>query len=246
MTTTPPNSTPNVVQSTPLAAGTASNTCHESHNTQDAYESFLAVDIANTIPIPFEAFLSNVFGIPAAGKELYPTFEAITSDPKVKSDLDAYMDYTKKETDRYHPFNNLVEVIIKGLGSKSGDIAVCRNDPVLVIGSSGDRKPDCVIVYRASLEEIHDRMSVDNLSKKGPNGCAFHWFELLAFVEFKLINRVANAKETTPRQKAEPKPLPSSKSSGKTKAKSGHVASSGGPSRCTFSSSDNSTTDELS
>jgi hypothetical protein len=78
------------------------------------------------------------------------------------------------ETDLHRPFTELVHSLDK-LGGDN--IRFCRNDPIIVPGSNGS----------VTTSEIGTRDSVDNLSKNRPFENAFHWMELLAFWEPKLV-----------------------------------------------------------
>jgi len=90
------------------------------------------------------------------------------------------------ETHRYSPFIILANHVVDKLAHNyESDLSFCRNDPIYVRGSSGQRKPDVVGVIWRSLQ-LAARSSVDNLMKDGPNGQPFWWTELLAFLEFKL------------------------------------------------------------
>ena len=71
-------------------------------------------------------------------------------------------------------------------GAKPFNICFWRNDPIIVGGSSAERKPDVAGMRYQSLQ-VSERSSIDNLMKDGPDGACFWWTEVLLFLEFKLI-----------------------------------------------------------
>ena len=71
-------------------------------------------------------------------------------------------------------------------GARPFNICFCRNDPIIVGGSSAARKPDVAGMRYQSLQ-VSERSSIDNLMKDGPDGACFWWTEVLLFLEFKLI-----------------------------------------------------------
>ena len=94
------------------------------------------------------------------------------------------------EVDRYHPFVDLADHVGQfGLNTQVR-FTFCCNDPTIVRGSDGERKPDVVGVRWKSLEQVPERSSPDNLKKDGPGQeWAFWWTELLSFWEFKLVRK---------------------------------------------------------
>jgi hypothetical protein len=101
--------------------------------------------------------------------------DGIRNGARSKRSLDAYnTNAVKHETDLHRPFTELAHSLDK-LGGDN--IRFCRNDPIIVPGSNGS----------ATASEIGTRDSVDNLSKNRPFENVFHWMELLAFWEFKLV-----------------------------------------------------------
>jgi hypothetical protein len=95
------------------------------------------------------------------------------------------------ETHRYKPFTELANDAMAALrkkikGFECNHFVFCRNDSTFVAGSHADRKPDVVGVWESALGD-QARSSVDNLSEKGPSQAPFAWYELLMFIEFKLV-----------------------------------------------------------
>ncbi|KAF8199158.1 hypothetical protein BJ912DRAFT_1139962 [Pholiota molesta] len=178
MPDTPPTSAP-VPLSTPPSNGAGSNAAHKIKPTQDAYKPYLQVDITPSPAILFDQFLSLIF-TPQQGNE-FPELNdirtRIKNNAKFKKLLKTYAEKkATREADRYEPFNLLVNHIISLLVSSSQDsILIRRNDPARILGSDSVRKPDCVVVHQRP---------------RGPTD-KLHWSELLAFVEFKLVNHVA-------------------------------------------------------
>ncbi|KAJ7823857.1 hypothetical protein B0H14DRAFT_2597611 [Mycena olivaceomarginata] len=115
--------------------------------------------------------------------------------------------YRRESTDKpdlYHPF-------LLGSGKRDENVVFCRNDPSIIRGSHGQRKPDVVTVKHADLK-IGARKNVpENLSKGGPT--AFHWIDLLSFWEFKVDDPADEAaapavpKEETESKKSRATPL---------------------------------------
>ena len=71
-------------------------------------------------------------------------------------------------------------------GAQPFNICFCHNDPIIVGGSSAERKPDVAGMRYQSLQ-VSERSSIDNLMKDRPDGACFWWTEVLLFLEFKLI-----------------------------------------------------------
>ncbi|KAF8798526.1 hypothetical protein BYT27DRAFT_7150876 [Phlegmacium glaucopus] len=197
MTTTPPTAlTPleqvQSLKSTPWTAGSASHEHHRTQNTQAHYKPFLAADIANAAIVSFDEFLQFAFSIESNWREneKYTAFHTIVSSEKFETLLSKYQDKVNYETERYDPFNSLANYIATELNKyfPSEIIVICRNDHVPVEGSFAQRIPDCVAVHMSAMLQ-GERTGWDNLSKDGPKTNPFHWFELLAFLEFKLEKR---------------------------------------------------------
>jgi hypothetical protein len=235
MPNTPPPSAP-VPLSTPPSNGAGSNAAHKMIPTQTAYRPYLTVDIAPSPSIPFKDFLSVIFPQGDKYPDLGMIRARISNDAKFKELIKTYAEKdAAEEEDRYEPFNSLVNRMFELLGQTSQeDIVITRNDPGRILGSASIRKPDCVVVHQKAME-YGDRTNVDNMSKKGPpKDGNFHWSELLAFVEFKLVNNIAKPEEAAPPpEKAAP---PAKKAADKkpkqlaSQSKSAQEKSNSGPS----------------
>ena len=89
------------------------------------------------------------------------------------------------ETERYHPFVELVNHAMETLcGREEFIMYFCCNDPIIVKGSYAQWKPDVAGVKNGVLNE-GKRKGIDNLSKKGPASNPFFWVNLVSFLEFK-------------------------------------------------------------
>jgi hypothetical protein len=112
--------------------------------------------------------------------------------------LRRYTARIRHETERYHPFTELVNHAMDQL--RDGEefvVSFCRNDPVIVKGSYAQRKPDGAGVEHDVLNE-GERGGVDNLSKEGPHGNAFFWTDFISFLEFNVKVFILNAAKTLP------------------------------------------------
>ncbi|KAF9476180.1 hypothetical protein BDN70DRAFT_863614 [Pholiota conissans] len=177
---------------TPHRRGTASHTSHEIHHTHEQYRKFLKADIEDTQRIPFDELLSIVFDFPTDTQEVPPQISAITSSSGFQDLLKTYLGHTGAEKDRYQKFNALANFTFKALwescpsDAKPKPMAFSRHDFLKVLGSSAERKPDCVLVYEDTILKKPERIDVKNVADNGPKDAPFHWVELLTFCEFKL------------------------------------------------------------
>lgn len=122
----------------------------------------------------------------------------IASGKTFKRNLASYRKRVSDECARYRPFIELANGIIDKL-DRSANLSFCRNDPIVVRGSSGDRKPDVVCVHRESVY-VPERDPVDNLMKEGPKEVPFWCTEILMFVEFKLTRKDLSEDQNVPKK----------------------------------------------
>jgi cytochrome P450 len=96
-----------------------------------------------------DQFLCHILQVPSAllQKKVAPTIQGL------QKAVHEYTSIFGHETLRYHPFVKLANLIISET-LNTLDIRFCRNDPVFVKGSFGDRKPDVVgVCYDAVRED---------------------------------------------------------------------------------------------
>ncbi|KAJ7877096.1 hypothetical protein B0H14DRAFT_2713241 [Mycena olivaceomarginata] len=130
----------------------------------------------------------NVF---PCGFLVFGSREDITADEDFKRKLDTYLNAKiQKEEHLYNPFVLLANDCLDKLGVKQHMFQFCRDDPVFLLGSKANRKPDVMNVGVDVLGKYNPlffgkRLGVDDMSDKGPR-TAFHWREILSFWEFKL------------------------------------------------------------
>jgi hypothetical protein len=186
-TTKPPSLT---IHNTPHSQGSSSHYTYHSQHFQDHYKPYLKEDLKHKCSISFDEFLNDILHLPADWIE--QSESQISNIVKEKSFLDkisAYCQPVEHETHRYPPFIVLANYVLEKLDQNSeSSLSFCRNDPIYVKGSSGQRKPD-VVGVRWECLKVLNRLSVDNLMKGGPEEMAFCWTELLSFWEFKLERR---------------------------------------------------------
>ena len=191
LNTTPVRAKSAPAQSTPQARGTASHTSFGEEHTQDHYAPYLAEDLKRKVVINLDAFCERAF--PTSLDRYRIVLDQIAQQTDLQDLLNAFCQPVDRETHRYYPFTKLVNAAVSNLKHKLGakielnDLVFCRNDPVYIVGSYAHRKPDVVGVANGAIAGNLDRISVDNLSDKGPSEMAFAWHELLLFVEFKLV-----------------------------------------------------------
>ena len=188
-TSTPPPTKPSslTIHSTPHSQGSGSHYSYHSQNLQDHYKPYLKEDLKHKRTITFDKFLNEILHLPTDWIKLNESQISCIVNAKPFSDkVSTYCELVGNETHRYPPFIILANYVVEKLAHNSeSNLSFCRNDPIYVKGSSGQRKPDVVGVCWRSLQ-IAERSSVDNLMKGGPNEQPFWWTELLSFLEFKL------------------------------------------------------------
>jgi hypothetical protein len=127
-----------------------------------------------------------------------PLIEKIVNSKRYQDMLPRFTARIHHETERYHPFTELVNHAMEQLrDSEEFVVSFCRNDPIIVKGSYAQRKPDGAGVEHDVLNE-GERGGVDNLSKEGPHGNTFFWTDFISFLEFKVRGFVLNAAKTLP------------------------------------------------
>ena len=177
------------LQDTPWNKGSGSHSRFNTQNTQQEYKPYLEEDLKNSkVTIPFEEFLTHILRVSPEWRDQTKTLiDKITESEEYNQNLEAYTADIARETDRYHPFAELANYVMQQLqGKKEPDICFGRNDPIIVRGSCAHRKPDVCTAHKDVVNE-GERGGVDNLSKKGPAECPFHWADLISFWEFKRV-----------------------------------------------------------
>jgi hypothetical protein len=190
MPSTPPKPLSLTIHSTPHSQGSSSHYSYHSQNLQDHYKPYLKEDLKHKRTITFDEFLNDVLHLAADWIERNASQIWGIVDTKPFLDMiSRYCEPMAHETHRYSPFIVLANYVVDKVAHNSeSNLSFCRNDPIYVKGSSGQRKPDVVGVSWRSLQ-VADRSSVDNLMKEGPNEQPFWWTELLSYLEFKLTCR---------------------------------------------------------
>lgn len=185
---TPPPTKPSslTIHSTPHSQGSGSHYSYHSQNLQDHYKPYLKEDLKHKRTITFDEFLNETLHLPTDWiKRNESQISCIVNAKSFSDKVSTYCEPVSHETHRYPPFIILTNFIVNMLAHNSEfNLSFCRNDPIYVRGSSGQRKPDVVSVCWRSLR-VAERSSVDNLMK-GPNKQPFWWTELLSYLEFKL------------------------------------------------------------
>ncbi|KAK7029724.1 hypothetical protein R3P38DRAFT_3512436 [Favolaschia claudopus] len=193
--TTPPNSASAVdsvtesTHSTPFSGGSGSNMASTEHHYHDDYLPFLKQDVSKMQVISVEDFFSWILG-----KKLERNrFSDVIENPAFKGFLEKYIRAKPQivarptgasrlaETYLYHPFVEMANWYLKEMGYKN--VVFCRNDPIIVLGSAGERKPDVLNVDPSLIKG--DRINIDHLSEGGPVGDAFYWSDIPGYWEFK-------------------------------------------------------------
>ena len=196
----------NLSQDTPYSRGSGSHSAYERQHTRAAYAEYLREDIRTQREMPFRDALSIILNLKedewAEGTALRSTFEQIANKKSFLDFLRSYRTQTSERA-RYEWFVKMVNLALDQLASKhdeskgnsagvsksgasgnSFNLRVCRNDPRIMLGSNASRSPDCSFLWRHILNRGSRKSNP--LFKPPPEGCGFHWFELLAFLEFKL------------------------------------------------------------
>jgi len=202
-TSTPPrviyNSTrTSAFQDTPWSKGSGSNSGFRNRHTQDDYKPYLKEDLeCSKASITFDDFLKHILRVPPEWRlQEKPRIEKIVNSKRYQDMLQRYASHICHETDRYHPFTELVNHAMEKLRGREGFVvSFCRNDPIIVRGSYAQRKPDGAGV-ETEIVNGSERGGVDNLSKGGPAGNAFLWTDLVSFLEFKVRMVVLSAEKT--------------------------------------------------
>ena len=184
------------LQSTPYIRGSGSNYSHRSQHGQDDYKPYLREDLTHQYKTSFNEFLDYILCYGRSLDNAIPSQNHdIISDNRFKTLLSKYREPIYQETDRYFPFVELANHVIDQLNidpdlDPNSRIRFCRNDPVTIRGSHAIKKPEVIVVLNKSLE-VPERGNVDNLMRHGPleKQAGFWWTELLAFFEFKRVEK---------------------------------------------------------
>lgn len=198
LTTPPPGPARSAEQSTPLSKGSGSHSTSALHHTQEHYAPYLEEDLVNEAFITVDEFLHEILRVPAGWEDT----RKIPDTAAFKKKMDKYTATDiSKETALYHPFVELANDCLAQLRVEWKNLQFCRNNPVIVRGSKGARKPDVVNVKGPTVN-LSGRLGVDEMAQDGPEGAAFHWRELLSFWEFKLAGTWATISIWYPTEKA--------------------------------------------
>lgn len=176
---------------TPFSKGSGSHQNHSTQHARDDYEPYLAEDIKREYKVTPDQFLHDVLrlSLEELDPSTIPKVKKIMASRKYQRHIEAYCQECTKEPMRYAPFTSLVEYIFKELSPKQApeDICLCRNDPVIVQGSAGARKPDVVGIHRRGIDQ---RGSIDDMNERGPASQPFSWRDLVSFWEFKYVSKL--------------------------------------------------------
>jgi len=193
---TPPTPQAPSIHSTPHSQGSGSHYSYHSQHLQSDYRPYLIDDLKNHYDMrTFDDFLHHVLHAPSDWIEKNRSkISGIIEDTQFQKHISAYREPVSHETGRYQPFVELANFVIDALGQNShSNLTFCRNDPVIVRGSSGERKPDVAGVCWKSIQVL-ERSSVDNLMVEGPKEEPFWWTEWLSYYEFKCMRKDLSAK----------------------------------------------------
>jgi hypothetical protein len=182
------------IHSTPHSQGSGSHYSYRSQHVQDDYKSYLADDIKHLYTSDTsDDFLRDVLRFDSSDwiAKNQSLISKIVGAKEFQDKVSHYRQPVSCEADRYQPFVELANHVMGRLGQNAEvSFTFCRNDPTIVKGSDGERKPDVVGVRWESLTEVSDRSCPDNLKKGGPGKeAAFWWTELVSFWEFKLVRK---------------------------------------------------------
>ena len=175
------------LQDTPWNKGSGSHSHFDAQNTQQEYKPYLEEDLKKSkVTISFEQFLTHILRVSPEWRNQEKTrIDNIAKSEEYIKKLKTYAKEVTRDTDRYRPFAELANYVMKQLqGKGEPDICFCRNDPIIVRGSCAQRKPDVCTAHKDVMNE-DERGGVDNLSKEGPAGSPFRWVDLISFWEFK-------------------------------------------------------------
>ena len=187
-------------EDTPWSKGSGSNSGFRNRHTQDDYKPYLKEDLeCSKASITFDEFLKHILRVPPEWRlQGKPSIEKIVNSKRHQDMLQRYASQIHHETERYHPFTELVNHAMQKLrGREEFVVSFCRNDPIIVRGSYAQRKPDGTGV-ESEVVNGGERGGVDNLSKGGPAGNAFLWTDLVSFLEFKVKIFILSAEKTFP------------------------------------------------
>jgi len=187
-------------QDTPWSKGSGSHSGFRNRHTQDDYKPYLKEDLeCSRASITFDEFLKHILRVPPEWSvQEQPRIKEIVSTKRYQDVLQRYTARIHNETERYHPFIELVNHAMEKLRAQNKFVvSFCRNDPIIIKGSYAQRKPDGAGVENGVLNE-GERGGVDNLSKEGPVGNAFFWTDLVSFLEFKVKTFILSAGKTSP------------------------------------------------
>jgi len=187
-------------QDTPWSKGSGSHSGFRNRHTQDDYKPYLKEDLrCSKASIAFDEFLKHILRVsPEWRLQEKSSIEKIVNSKRYQDMLQCYTSQIHHETERYHPFTELVNHAMEQLrGQDEFVVSFCRNDPIIVKGSYAQRKPDSTGVENDVVNE-GERGGVDNLSKEGPVGNAFFWTDVISFLEFKVKLFILSAEKTLP------------------------------------------------
>ena len=209
----------NSLQDTPWNKGSGSHSHFDAQNTQQEYTPYLEEDLKKSkVTISFEQFLTHILRVsPEWRNQEKIRINKIAKSEEYNKKLQTYAKEVTRETDRYLPFAELANYVMKQLmkqlqGKEEPDICFCRKDPIIVRGSCAQRKPDVCTAHKDVMNE-GERGGVDNLSKGGPPGYPFCWVDLISFWEFKRaisdLEFLLNQADSSSSRSGEVGPLPS-------------------------------------
>jgi hypothetical protein len=95
------------------------------------------------VPITFDQFLKHILRVPPAWSfQEKSRIKAIVSTKRYQDMQQRYTARIHNETERYHPFTELVNHAMEKLRAQNKFVvSFCRNDPIIIKGSHAQRKP---------------------------------------------------------------------------------------------------------
>ena len=181
--TPPANKDSLLVQDTPLSQGSGSHSSFRTENRQTQYKPYLIEDLKSQFFITLDDFFTHILKIQSSDLKQKPL--KVADQKRIDDAFDRYGALGKKdsESSRYYPFITLANLIISSLTGTDWP-TFCRNDPIIIQGSSAERKPDVVLLPPGAVDGTKRGLADELL--KGPEKMPFYWSEVLAYLEFKL------------------------------------------------------------
>ncbi|KAH8814651.1 hypothetical protein DL96DRAFT_1684915 [Flagelloscypha sp. PMI_526] len=135
-------------------SSTGSYDSDNEHIRRSHYGNFLKQDIENSVNLPFDEFLSALFGCndDGMGSSRFGLWNNVATSTIVLEKLKEIRNKSDEEKSRSAPFIAFANTILDGLGH--ANIRFCHNDTKHSSSSFATRMPDVVGVYVGRLNEI--------------------------------------------------------------------------------------------